>query len=187
VPRITKVYTRAGDDGHTALGSGRRVSKSCARIAAYGTVDELNAVVGVVLASGVAEDLVEPLKAMQNALFHAGAELCVPEEDRAKHPGPRIEARHVEQLERLMDTLCADLPALKNFVLPGGTPAAAQLQVARTVCRRAERLVVALAESEPVSPELIQYLNRLSDALFVMARRDNQAAGVPEPLWDSRA
>jgi len=187
MPRITKVYTRTGDDGTTALGTGQRVSKNALRICAYGSVDELNAHIGVVLAAGVTRDVIEPLRRIQNELFHAGAELCVPEPDRPQHPGPRIEARHVESLEQLMDQLSADLEPLKNFVLPGGTPAAAQLHVARTVCRRAERELVGLLEHEPVSPELIRYLNRLSDALFVMARYENRSTGTAEPIWDSRA
>jgi cob(I)alamin adenosyltransferase len=187
MPRITKVTTRTGDDGTTALGSGRRVPKSAPRIAAYGTIDELNAVLGVVLTSGVTPELVDPLRRIQNDLFHVGAELCIPEADRKGHPGPRIEARHVVELETPSGELNQKLPALKNFVLPGGTQPAAHLHVARTVCRRAEREMVALAAAEPVGPELIRYLNRLSDVLFVMARCQNQAAGAAEPTWDSRA
>ncbi len=187
MPRITKVCTRVGDDGTTGLGTGQRVSKSVPRIQAYGTVDELNAHLGVVLAAGVAAELVEPLRRMQNELFHVGAELCIPEADREKHPGPRIEARHVEWIEEFLGRLNAQLEPLKNFVMPGGVPAAAHLHVARTVCRRAERVVVALAEQEPVGPQLIRYLNRMSDLLFVMARYDNKVAGSAESVWDSRA
>jgi cob(I)alamin adenosyltransferase len=183
VPRITKVYTRTGDDGTTGLGDGSRVPKTALRIGAYGTLDELNAVLGVALASGVDERLAVPLRRIQNELFHAGAELCMPAT--AAQPGPRIVARHVAALEQLMDEL--DLPPLQNFILPGGHLAAAHLHVARTVCRRAERAVLALAEQEAVSPDLVHYLNRLSDALFVMSRYQNRAAGVAEPLWDSRA
>lgn len=187
MPRITKVYTRTGDDGTTALGSGQRVPKNALRIAAYGTVDELNAQLGVALAAGPDDDLAAALRLIQNELLHLGADLCIPEADKVKRPGPRIEARHVAALERLIDRLNAQLDPLKNFVLSGGCAAAAYLHVARTVCRRAERDVVALAQQEPVGPHAIQYLNRLSDALFVMARYQNKAAGVPEPLWDSRA
>jgi len=187
MPRITKVYTRTGDDGSTGLGTGARVPKTAPRIAAYGTVDELNAVLGVVLTGSIAAELVAPLQRIQNELFHAGAELCIPEADRATHAGPRIEARHVAALETLMDQLNERLDPLSNFVLPGGTPAAAHLQVARTVCRRAERDVLLLAMHEPVGSELIKYLNRLSDALFVMARFENKVAGREEPMWDSRA
>ena len=187
MPRITKVYTRTGDDGTTGLGNAQRVPKTAPRIVAYGTIDELNAQIGVVLASGVANELTEPLRRIQNELFHAGAELCVPEADKVKHPGPRVEARHVEALEQLIDRLNVQLPPLKNFILPGGSPAAAQLHVARTVCRRAERDVLALVAQEPIGPHVVPYLNRLSDALFVLARFQNKLAGVDEPLWDSRA
>lgn len=187
MPRITKVYTRTGDDGTTALGNGQRVPKTALRIGALASVDELNAVLGAVLAAGVTAELVAPLRRTQNELLHAGAELSVPEADRARHPGPRVEARHTAALEELIDRLSAELPPLANFVLPGGSPAASQLHVARAVCRRAERDVLALAAQEPVGPELIRYLNRLSDALFVMARLENKRTGTPEPLWDSRA
>ncbi len=214
MPRITKVVTKTGDDGTTALGSGQRVSKASPRIAACGTIDELNAQIGVVLAAPLPPELAEPLRRIQNDLFHAGAELTIPQADRARHPGPRIETRHVAALEELIDRLNAQLPPLANFVLPGGTPAAAALHVARGVCRRAERELVALAEHEtdkpasqpergarqapqrgakheakpePVGRDLRIYLNRLSDALFVLARCANQLAGVAEPPWDSRA
>ncbi len=187
MPRLTRIYTRTGDDGTTALGSGERVSKTCPRVAAYGTIDELNAQLGVVLAVGPTEELVEPLRRIQNELLHAGAELCVPESARATAPGPTIEKRHVEELEKLIDRLNKTLPPLKNFVLPGGSPAAAHLHVARTVCRRAERAVIALTEREPIGKHVTSYLNRLSDALFVMARYQNKVAGADEPLWDSRA
>jgi cob(I)alamin adenosyltransferase len=187
MPRLTRIYTRSGDDGTTALGSGERVSKTSPRVAAYGTIDELNAQLGVVLASGPAGELVEPLRRIQNELLHAGAELCISETARAKTSGPAIEKRHVEALEELIDRLNKTLPPLKNFVLPGGSLAAAHLHVARTVCRRAERAVVTLAEKEPIGSHVLPYLNRLSDALFVMARYQNRQAGVDEPLWDSRA
>lgn len=187
MPRITKVYTRTGDDGTTALGTGARVKKHALRVEAYGTVDELNAYIGLVLTVGVCAPLIPALKRIQNELFHAGAELCIPEADRANNPGPQIKTEHVAALETLMDKLSEQLPPLENFVLPGGTPPAARLHVARAICRRAERLVVALSEEEPVGPLLIQYLNRLSDALFIMARYDNRIEGVAEPIWDSRA
>jgi cob(I)alamin adenosyltransferase len=185
--RISKVYTRSGDDGSTALGSGRRVSKTSRRIAAYGTVDELNAHVGAALAAGPVTELCEPLRRIQNELLHLGADLCIPEADKAARPGPRIEQRHIDGLEQCIDAFNAQMPALKNFILPGGSVVAAELHVARTVCRRAERLVVALADEEPVGAHVIPYLNRLSDALFVLARFHNQRSGVTDPLWDSRA
>ncbi|HTR03626.1 MAG TPA: cob(I)yrinic acid a,c-diamide adenosyltransferase [Thermoanaerobaculia bacterium] len=187
MPRITKVYTRTGDDGTTGLGGGQRVGKDALRIEAYGTVDELNSVVGVALASGLSEALAGPLAAIQNELFHLGSDLCMPEEDKAKRPVPRIEERHVVALEKLMDRLSEELAPLENFILPGGSPGAAQLHVARTVCRRAERLVVALSRKEAVGAWTVRYLNRLSDALFVMARHENKRCGVPDVLWDSRA
>jgi len=187
MPRITKVYTRTGDDGTTSLGGGQRVAKDAPRIEAYGTVDELNSAIGVALAAGVDEGLAGPLRTIQNELFHLGSDLCIPEADKARMPAPRIEERHVLALEKLMDELSEKLSPLENFVLPGGSLGAAQLHVARTVCRRAERLLVALARTEAVGPWTIRYLNRLSDALFVMARHENRRRGVPDVLWDSRA
>jgi cob(I)alamin adenosyltransferase len=185
MPRITRVYTRTGDDGTTALGSGQRVPKDSPRVAVYGTVDELNSVIGTVLAAGVHESLVPALKAIQNDLFHLGSDLCVPEADRER-PLPRIEARHVEGLEALMDRLMAELPPLEEFVLPGGSPAAAQLHVARAVCRRVERESIALSRQEAVSSAASRYLNRLSDALFVLARYENKMKQQPDVTWDSR-
>jgi cob(I)alamin adenosyltransferase len=187
MPRITKVYTRTGDDGTTALGAGQRVAKDSPRVEAFGTVDEVNSQLGVAITAGLDASLLEALAAIQNDLFHLGSDLCVTEDDKVARPVPRIEARHVEQLERLIDRLSADLPPLENFVLPGGTRGAAQLHVARAVCRRAERLVVALSRSEAVGGQVIVYLNRLSDALFVMARWENRRKGVADVLWDSRA
>lgn len=187
MPRITKVYTRTGDDGTTALGGGQRLPKDALRIEAYGTVDELNSVLGVALASGLAEELSTPLRRIQNELFHLGSDLCILEEDKQRIPVPRIEPRHVVALENLMDRLSERLPPLANFILPGGSPGASQLHVARCVCRRAERLLVALAREEGVGTEVVRYLNRLSDALFVMARAENAYRGVTDVLWDSRA
>lgn len=187
MPRITKVYTRTGDDGTTGLGGGQRVGKDTLRIEAYGTVDELNSVLGVALAAGVNETLAETLDTIQNELFHLGSDLCILEQDKAKMPAPRIEERHVVALEKLMDRLSEELSPLENFILPGGTAGAAHLHVARTVCRRAERLVVALSRQEPVGTWTVRYLNRLSDALFVMARHENKRRGIPDVLWDSRA
>jgi cob(I)alamin adenosyltransferase len=187
MPRITRVYTRTGDDGTTGLGGGQRVAKDSARIEAYGTVDELNSVLGVALAAGLNDAIAPAVCTIQNELFHLGSDLCILEEDKARMPAPRIEERHVVALEKLMDELSEELPPLENFVLPGGTAGAAQLHVARTVCRRAERLVIALARAEAVGPWTVRYLNRLSDALFVMARHENRRRGVPDVLWDSRA
>jgi cob(I)alamin adenosyltransferase len=187
MPRITKVYTRTGDDGTTGLGTRKRVPKDSPRIEAYGTVDELNSVIGAAIAAGLDPTLHRELARTQNDLFHLGSDLCIPEEDKAQFKVPQIEQRHVDVLERLMDRLSAELPPLENFVLPGGAPGAAWLHVARTVCRRAERAVIALGRKEPVGPFAIKYLNRLSDALFVMARYENNQRGVPDVCWDSRA
>src|SRR5262249_13554173 len=176
-----------GEDGTTGLGGGQRVGKDRPRIEAYGTVDELNSVIGVALASGVNETVAEPLRGIQNELFHLGSDLCILEEDKVHRPVPRIEERHVVALEKLMDRLSEELAPLENFILPGGSPGAAQLHVARTVCRRAERFLVALARSESVGPWTVRYLNRLSDVLFVMARHENKRRGVPDVLWNSRA
>jgi cob(I)alamin adenosyltransferase len=187
VPRLTKIYTRTGDDGTTALGSGGRLSKDALRVDCYGTVDELNSALGAARAAGLPPAFDEPLARIQNELFHLGADLCVPEPEKAAHPVPRIEQRHVAALEALMDAWAERLPPLDNFVLPGGAPGAAALHLARTVCRRAERLLVALARAEPVGAWTIPYLNRLSDALFVLARAANREAGVPDVLWASRA
>ncbi|MFN2387331.1 MAG: cob(I)yrinic acid a,c-diamide adenosyltransferase [Thermoanaerobaculia bacterium] len=187
MPRITKVYTRTGDDGTTSLGGGQRVRKDSLRVEAYGTVDELNSQIGVALAVGLSPPLTGELRRIQNDLFHLGSDLCILEEDKAKRPVPRIEQRHVTGLEELMDRLTAELSPLENFVLPGGAMGAAQLHVARTVCRRVERLLVSLTREEPVGKWTVPYVNRLSDALFVMARFENRSKGSPDVLWDSRS
>lgn len=187
MPRLTKIYTKTGDDGTTALGGGQRVSKDDLRVQAYGTVDELNAQIGVVLAHGVSPRLAEALPAIQNELFHLGSDLCFLEEDKQKYAIPQIEARHIEKLQDLIDELNEIVGPLKNFILPGGALGAASLHIARTVCRRAEREVVTLSRTESVGAYVMPYLNRLSDALFVMARYENHQRDVPEPTWDSHA
>ncbi len=179
----SRIYTRAGDDGATRLGDGTRTAKSTLRLDAYGTVDELNTLLGVVLAAQPAPALRKPLGQVQRDLFSAGAELSTPPGPRRPAGLPCIRPRHVAALEKTIDHLDADLPPLTSFILPGGTPAAAALHVARTVCRRAERAVVRLLETQPFETHLIAYLNRLSDALFVFARYENHAAGVTEPTW----
>jgi cob(I)alamin adenosyltransferase len=171
----------------TALGGGQRVAKDSLRVAAYGTVDELNAIVGVALASGISDELKSILQEIQNELFHLGADLSYREEDKQTVEVPHIAERHVKKLEQLIDRLVEEVGPLQNFILPGGCLGAANLHVARTVCRRAERVAVALAADEAVSPYVLRYLNRLSDALFVMARYENKQQGVAEPLWNSRA
>lgn len=187
MPRLTKLYTRKGDDGSTALSGGQRVAKDSLRVAAYGTVDELNAAIGMALAAEVAEELVEPLRHIQNELFHLGSDVSFLEEDKETYDVPQIAARHVQRLEELIDLYLAEVGPLQNFILPGGSKAAAHLHLARTICRRAERKVISLAREEGVGGYVIPYLNRLSDLLFVMARLENLRRGVAEPLWDSRA
>ena len=179
--RLSKIYTRTGDDGTTGLGDGSRVAKDSARVGAYGTVDELNSTLGVVLAQvdlekNVPESLRETLTQVQHDLFDLGGELCIP-------GMVMIHEADVTRLETTLDAFNADLPALKDFILPGGGMAAAACHVSRTVCRRAEREVVALSRSEAVRPEAIRYLNRLSDLLFVLARVLARASGHGEVLW----
>jgi cob(I)alamin adenosyltransferase len=187
MPRITRVYTRTGDDGMTGLAGNQRVPKDSARIESYGTVDELSSVLGAALACGLDQSLAAAVGRIQNELFHLGSDLCVREEDKVHLKVPVIEDRHVQALEDLLDELTAELGPLANFILPGGSPGAAQLHVARTVCRRAERHLVALSRQEAIGPHVLPYVNRLSDALFVMARYENLKKGVPDILWDSRA
>ena len=183
MPRLTKIYTKKGDAGQTSLGGGQRVSKDHLRVAAYGTVDELNSQLGVALAVGLCERLDTVLPEIQNELFDLGSDLAFVEEDKHAYQLPEIEPRHVERLEQLIDEMTAVVGPLENFILPGGSLGAAQLHVARTVCRRAERDVTTLARAEGVGPQVLKYLNRLSDALFVMARYENLQQNVPEPLW----
>jgi cob(I)alamin adenosyltransferase len=178
--RLTKIYTRGGDAGETSLGDGSRVSKLDARIAAYGTVDELNAVVGVVVAGGCPDTIGEVLRRVQNELFDLGADLSVPIEHEARL---RVTQEQVDRLEDECDRFNAELPELKSFVLPGGSEAAARLHVARTVCRRAEREALVAAGAYDVNPLALVYLNRLSDLLFILARAANAADGRAEPLW----
>jgi cob(I)alamin adenosyltransferase len=178
--RLTRIYTRGGDAGETSLGDGSRVSKLDSRIAAYGTTDELNSVIGAVLAGECPQELREPLVRIQNELFDVGADLCVPLSLEGRL---RVEQRMVDRLEELCDTFNEDLPELKSFVLPGGTCASAGLHVARTVCRRAERETLVAAGEHDVSPLAAVYLNRLSDLLFILARAANALAGAEEPLW----
>ena len=178
--RLTRIYTRGGDGGETSLGDGSRVSKLDCRIGAFGTVDELNSALGVVLAGDVPESLREPLARIQNELFDVGADLSVPwgVTDRL-----RVEQGMIDRLEGLCDEFNAELPELRSFVLPGGTEAAARLHVARTVCRRAERDVLLGSQEVELNPLVLVYLNRLTDLLFILARTANAAAGADEPLW----
>jgi cob(I)alamin adenosyltransferase len=181
---LNRIYTKTGDDGTTALGSGERRPKYDLRVSAYGTVDETNAAIGVVrLYLADAPELDRMLGLIQNDLFDLGADLAVPQRD-GKAERLRMLASQVERLERDIDTLNAELEPLTSFVLPGGTPASAYLHLARTICRRAERMLVELAArpEEPVSAAGIQYMNRLSDFLFVASRFQNNK-GAGDVLW----
>jgi cob(I)alamin adenosyltransferase len=179
--RLTRIYTRGGDHGETSLGDGTRVSKLDVRIAAYGTVDELNSVIGYALARGVSEQIGPTLEQIQNELFDVGADLSVPfvkADDRL-----RATEEMVDRLEQLCDQFNADLPELKSFVLPGGTETASLLHLARTIARRAELKALEADAAFGVNPLALIYLNRLSDLLFILSRWVNLNAGTDEPLW----
>jgi len=188
--RLNRIYTKAGDGGHTRLVGGQKVPKNTPRIEAYGTVDELMACLGLArtaLASPGAPDgaaaLEAVLRRIQNELFNVGSDLATLPADR--HPQrPQVGERHVEALEREMDAWNESLPELRSFIVPGGGLVASYLHLARTVCRRAERQVVGLAAEEPADSQNLRYLNRLSDALFVMSRHASRLYGEPEPLWE---
>jgi cob(I)alamin adenosyltransferase len=178
--RLTKIYTRGGDAGQTSLGDGSRVSKLDLRLAAYGTVDELNAALGVVLAGDPPDEIRGAVVRVQNELFDVGADLSVP---LGREGRLRVAQSQIDRLEADCDRFNAGLPELRSFVLPGGTPEAAGLHVARTICRRAERETLRAAQEHDLDPLTGVYLNRLSDLLFVLARAANAAAGQDEPLW----
>jgi cob(I)alamin adenosyltransferase len=183
--RLTRIYTRGGDQGQTSLGDGTRVAKHSPRPVAYGTVDEANGVIGVARLTAAADGGAETdamLARIQNDLFDLGADLCTPEHPDPKYPPLRVVAAQVARLEAEIDALNAELEPLNSFILPGGRPTAAQLHLARTVVRRAEREITALAEAEPVNPEAVRYVNRLSDHLFVLARWVNDR-GTGDVLW----
>lgn len=174
--RLSKIYTRTGDDGTTGLGDGARTDKDNPRVEAFGAVDELNSALGLLATHTLPEAMQREITGIQHNLFDIGAELCI--------PGHSVMVdKQVEHLEHYLDALNANLDPLKEFILPGGAPAAAVCHLARTVCRRAERRVVTLAREEPVNAAGLRYLNRLSDLLFVMARSLNRAAGVGDVLW----
>jgi len=174
--RLSRIYTRTGDDGTTGLGDGTRIAKDSARVAAYGTVDEANSTIGLLLASDMPDDIRDLLTTVQHQLFDLGGELCIP-----GHAA--IDDGDVERLEQQLDHYNEALPPLKDFILPGGGEAAARCHVARTVVRRAEREAVTLAHQDTVRPQAIRYLNRLSDLLFVLARVLARASGHGEVLW----
>ncbi|WP_131995550.1 cob(I)yrinic acid a,c-diamide adenosyltransferase [Dokdonella fugitiva] len=174
--RLSKIYTRTGDDGSTGLGDGTRTAKDSARVTAYGTVDELNSAIGIVLACAIPERVREVLTQVQHDLFDLGGELCIP-------GMAMVHAGDIERLEQVLDAFNEDLPPLKDFILPGGGLAAAHCHLARTICRRAEREVVTLARQDTVRGEAVRYLNRLSDLLFVIARVLARDSGHGEVLW----
>lgn len=174
--RLSKIYTRTGDDGSTGLGDGSRTQKDSHRVEAFGDVDELNSHIGLLLTQDIPPETRSLLTDIQHDLFDLGGELCIPGHE-------MLSATYVERLETQLDALNAGLQPLKEFILPGGCPAAAACHVARTVCRRAERRLVSLAQHESVSAFALHYLNRLSDLLFVLARHFNQQAGQPDVLW----
>jgi cob(I)alamin adenosyltransferase len=185
VVRLTRIYTRLGDEGDTHLGDMSRARKTSPRVVAYGDVDELNSALGVARAEGLGDPVDAWLRAVQNDLFDLGADLCVPAGDAGEGGGSRLRvtAAQVERLEGWCDEVNATLEPLTSFVLPAGTRAAAALHLARAVCRRAERGAVALADAEPVTPEALAYLNRLSDLLFILARAANRDGGPGDVLW----
>lgn len=175
--RISRVYTRTGDGGETALGDGKRVPKDHLRVEAIGEVDEVNCFLGVVLAQSIPKPVRECLMRVQHELFDLGGELCIPNHR-------MMTADHVRRLEHDLEIFNTELPHLKEFVLPGGGRAASTCHVARAICRRAERRVVTLARAEPISADLLAYLNRLSDLLFVIARTVGRTEGRREVMWD---
>ena len=183
---LSRIYTKSGDNGQTGLGTGARVPKDHPRVAAYGDVDELNAVLGI---TATAAGLPEPglIRSIQNDLFDVGADLCLPLGDN-EQPGQRLRVipAHVERLEQAIDRLNEPLEPVHSFILPGGSPAAAWLHLARTVCRRAERSLVTLSHAEPINPQALIYLNRLADLLFVLARVANNG-GEGDVLWQPGA
>jgi len=178
--RLTRIYTRLGDAGDTHLGDMRRVRKDTLRVAAYGDVDEANSAIGVARAHELAAPSDRRLAEVQNDLFDVGADLCIPEGPDAPEGALRVTGEQVARLERWCDEVNAGLSDLMSFVLPGGAPGAAALHLARAVVRRAERSVVSLADTEPVNPQVLAYVNRLSDLLFILARAENGGADV---LW----
>lgn len=174
--RLSKIYTRTGDDGTTGLGDGSRINKDSLRVDAMGDVDELNSIIGIMMTETVPDILVATLTQIQHDLFNLGGEICI--------PGYVIlQQSQIEDLEEAIDTLNDDLEPLKEFILPGGTKTSAYCHLARTVCRRAERKLIELHRSEKVTDVSLQYLNRLSDLLFVMCRTINKEAGVTDVLW----
>jgi len=180
-----KIYTKTGDEGETGLFGGKRVSKASVRIDAYGTVDEVNSFLGMAFSFSASSKVKDIISWLQNILFVAGAELAAPDSDSEKSQIPHISIGDIAKAEEFIDALSEELSELTNFILPGGTNAAAALHVARAVCRRAERLIVALQKGEDISKNLLIFINRLSDLLFVLARYENHTAHVNDINWKS--
>ena len=178
-----KIYTKTGDDGTTGLFGGKRVAKYSLRIDAYGTVDELNAVIGIALTHEMDSLIHEHLSLLSSLLFTVGSDLATPQNASVKSTVPSVSEEHVGQLEHWIDSYESHLPTLKNFILPGGSPAGAHLHLARTVCRRAERAIVALKHEEEINPTVLRFINRLSDYLFVAARYANAKEGFADIEW----
>jgi cob(I)alamin adenosyltransferase len=177
-----KLYTRTGDEGETSLFAGGRTSKDAARLHAYGTVDELNSVIGLAIAHGVHQPISAWLTVIQNELFVVGSDLATPLDAKSDWI-IRLTDVSIARLEQEIDQMDEKLPSLQNFILPAGTPAAATLHVARTTCRRAERWTVTVYQAEPINPNVLHYLNRLSDWLFTAARYENLLSGKSESIW----
>lgn len=178
------IYTRTGDDGQTSLFAGGRTSKSTSRLHAYGTIDELNSLLGLALAHGLSPQLVDKVNLIQNELFIVGADLATPLDAEAAWI-TRVDEQQITRLEREIDDMDEKLPALKNFILPGGTVGAATLHIARTACRRAERWIVGLSTEENINMSALHYINRLSDWLFMAARYENALKGQDDSIWRS--
>lgn len=177
--RLSKIYTRTGDDGTTGLGDGTRVAKDSLRVDAMGDVDELNSIIGLMLTESVPDILMDTLTQIQHDLFNLGGEICIPDY-------VILQQANIDDLEEAIDTLNDELEPLKEFILPGGSKAAAFCHLARTVCRRAERKLITLARDEKVTAISLKYLNRLSDLLFVLCRIINKEAGVNDVLWQNK-
>ena len=184
MPRLTSIYTKSGDSGRTQLSDGARVPKDSAGTELLGTLDELNAALGVAAASGLPAALVQPVNQVQNELFNLGAELSFGQPLEPTEGMPLVQDEDVLRLEESIDRIAFQLGPLRNFILPGGSVAGANLHLARTVCRRAERRLVTLGNERPVRETCLRYLNRLSDALFMWARLANRAHQQPETLWE---
>jgi len=180
-----KIYTKTGDKGQTGLFGGKRVQKSSARINAYGTVDELNAAIGVALCNAIDEEVKSVLWKLQNQLFTLGADLATPLEVESKNISiPRVSEDDISGSEKAIDFFESQLEEIRFFILPGGSKSAAQLHLARTICRRAEREIVVLAQQEEINQKIVIFVNRISDLLFVLSRIENKASGIPDQKWE---